>query len=71
MGKSLLAWSLSEYFPDMGFVLWDVVRVDEDVVQVDDDNDVDHICEDVVHESLKSCWCISNPSGITKPLKEL
>jgi len=32
----------------------DVVGVDEDVIQVNDDNDVDHIHEDVIHESLKS-----------------
>jgi len=38
----------------MNFVLRDVVGVDEYFVQVNDDNDVDHICKDVIHESLKS-----------------
>src|SRR5882672_2616837 len=61
MGKKPISAESSEYFPNMSFVLGNVVRIDEDVVQVDDDYNVDHIHEDVVHKSLKSCWCISKP----------
>ena len=53
----------------MSFVLGNVVRVDEDVIQVDDDNDVNHIREYVIHKSLKSCWCISKPFRNYQPLK--
>src|SRR5882672_1486895 len=52
MGKKSISMELSEYFPNMSFVLRNVVRVDEDVIQVDDDYDDDHIHEDIVHESL-------------------
>src|SRR5882672_9712712 len=50
MGKKSISAELSEYFPDMGFVLGNVGRVDENVIQVDDDNYVNHICEDVIHK---------------------
>jgi len=68
-GKKSVSSESSEYFPDMGFVLGNVVGVDEDVVQVDDDYDVDHIHEDVIHESLESCWCISKPFRHYQPLE--
>ena len=53
----------------MSFVLGNVVGIDEDVIQVDDDYDIDHIHEDVIHKSLKSCWCISKPFRHYQPLK--
>src|SRR5882672_11075108 len=53
----------------MGFVLRNVVRIDEDVVQIDDDYNVNHTHEDVVHKSLKSWWCISKPFRHYQPLK--
>ena len=43
-----------EYFLDMGFVF-------RNVVQIYDDYNVDHICKDVIHKSLKICWCMSEP----------
>src|SRR5882672_6435787 len=55
MGKKSISMELLEYFPNMSFVLGNVVGVDEDVIQVNDDNDVDHICKYVIHKSLKSC----------------
>jgi len=61
MGKKSISAEYAEYFPNMGFVLGNVVRVDEDVVQIYDDYDVDHICENVIHKSLKSGGCISKP----------
>ena len=33
----------------MEFVLRNIVRIDEDVVQIYDDYDVNHICEDVIN----------------------
>src|SRR5882672_4511600 len=52
MGKKSVSVEWSEYFPNMSFVLRHVVGVDKDVVQVDDEYDIDHICEDVIHNSL-------------------
>ena len=43
MGKNSISVELSEYFPNMSFVLGNVVGIDEDVVQVDDDYDINHI----------------------------
>ena len=42
-------------------MLSQAVRIDQDVIQIDYDIDVYHVREDVVHKSLKSCWCISKP----------
>jgi len=46
-GRKVLSVESAEYFPNVGFVLRNVVGVDEDVVQIYDDYDVDHICENV------------------------
>jgi len=56
MGKKYVSEELSEYFLDVGFVFGNVIRTNEDVIQIDDDNDVDHVCKGVVHKMLESCW---------------
>src|SRR5882724_60183 len=61
MGKKSVSVESGEYFPNMEFVLRNIVRIDEDVVQIYDDYDVNHIHEDVVCKSLKSSRCISKP----------
>ena len=43
---------VSEDLTDMLTVLFHVVGIDEDAY-------IEHVGEDVVHEALKSCWCIS------------
>ena len=53
--KTIFAKSL-EYLMDMFLVKFFVVRIDKDVVKVDDYADIEHVREDVVHESLKSGW---------------
>ena len=50
-------------------VLFHVVGVDEDVIQVDKDAYIEHVGEDVIHEVLKSCWCISQTEGHNTPFK--
>ena len=44
----------SEHFANVSFVVFQVIGVNEDVVEVDDDRDVEKVLEDVVHEALKS-----------------
>ena len=61
LDKESVSSESSEYFLNMGLVLGHIVRVDENVVQVDDDCDIDHIHENVVHKSLKGCGCIGKP----------
>src|SRR5882672_2795531 len=52
MGKKSVSAEPSEYFLNMSFVLGNVVRIDENVIQVDGDYDINHIHEDVIHKSL-------------------
>ena len=41
-----------EDLTDMLAVLFHVVRVDKEAY-------IEHVGEDVIHETLKGCWCIS------------
>jgi len=59
--KESISSESSEYFLNMGLVLRHIVRVDENVVQIDDDCEIDHICKNIVNKSLKGCGCISKP----------
>ena len=68
-GKRSVSTESAEYFPNMEFVLGNVVRIDEDVVQIYDDYNIDHIHENVVHKSLKSGRCISKPFRHYQPLE--
>jgi len=61
MGKKSISVESVENFPNMEFVLGNVVRIDEDVIQIYDDYDVNHTHENVIHKSLKSGRCISKP----------
>jgi len=54
----------------MKFVLGNIVRIDEDAVQIYDDNDVDHIHEMMFINLWKEAGALVSPSGITDHLKE-
>ena len=41
---------LMENFANVSSVLVDVIRLNEDVVEVYDNTNIDHVCEDVIHE---------------------
>src|SRR5712664_3202911 len=69
MGKKSVSAESAKYFSDVSLVFGNVVRVDEDVVQIDDDNDVNHVHEDVVHKPLESGWSISKPFRHYQPLE--
>src|SRR5882724_338155 len=60
-GKKSVSTESAKYFSNVSLMFGDVVRVDKDVIQIDDDNDVNHICENVIHKLLESCWGISKP----------
>ena len=49
-------------------LLW-IVGVYQDVIQVYNYGDVNHISEDVVHEPLEPCQGVGEPLGHHKPLK--
>ena len=67
--KESVSSESSEYLLNMGFVFGHIARVDENVVQVDDDCDIDHICENIVHKLLKGCGCIGKPFRHYRPLE--
>ena len=54
---------LGEQFPDMGRVLFGVIRIHQDVVQVHDYRDVNHIGKDIIHEPLESSRGVREPLG--------
>ena len=47
-----------EYLPDMFAMEFRIVEVDENIIQVDNNTDIKHVGEDIVHKSLKSGWSI-------------
>ena len=49
-------------------LLW-VIRAYQDVVQVYNYGDVNHIGKDVIHEPLETHWGIGEPLGHYKPLQ--
>ena len=63
-GEQAISVESAEYFPDMLFVLREVVGIDQYVVQIDNDINVYHIGKDVVHEPLKAAGASVRPSGI-------
>ena len=68
-GKKSISAESAEYFPNVEFVLGNVVGIDEDVIQIYDEYDVDQIHKDVIHQSLKSSGCISKPFRHYQPLE--
>ena len=69
MGKKAISTESAEYCPDMLFVLGKVIGIDQYIVQIDNDNDVYHICKDVIHEPLKSCGSVSKAFWHSQPLE--
>ena len=61
MGKKSVSMESTEYFPNMCFVLRNVVGIKEDVIQIYDDYNFNNIHENVIHKSLKHGGCISKP----------
>jgi hypothetical protein len=59
----------SEDFSDLSLVLFFVIGVKEDVIQVYEDADVKQVCKDVIHKSLKCSWSIGKSEGHDTPFK--
>ncbi len=53
----------------MLLVCFHIVGVDEDVVKIDDNTNIEHIGEDVVHESLERSWGIGKSERHDLPFK--
>ena len=63
MGVEVIFLKALEDFMTMFAVLFHVILVEEDVSQVDKDAYIEYVGEDVIHEALKTCWCISQTEG--------
>ena len=48
-----------QYLFDMTPVLHDIIRVDQDVIQVDYYTHIQEVREHIVHEALEGSWSIS------------
>ena len=68
-GKESVSMESVEYFPDVSFMLRKVIGIDQYVVQIDNDINVYHIREDVIHELLKSCGSVSKAFQHYQPLE--
>ena len=71
LGLSIQAVLLksSEYFFNLLMVSGFIGRVDKDIIKVDNHTNIEHICEDVVHEALEGSGCIGQAKGHHHPLK--
>ena len=69
MGNKSVSVESAKYFFNVEFMFGNVVRIDENVVQIYDDYDINHICENVIHKYLKSGGCISKPFRHYQPLE--
>ena len=70
MGGKAISAESAEHFPDVSFVLRKITGIDQYVIQIDNDINVYHIHEDVIHELLKSCGCVSKAFQNYQPLKD-
>ena len=62
-GVKPVALKPSEHFLDMGQVLFGVIGIHQDIIQVHDYRDVNHIGEDIIHEPLETGQGVSEPLG--------
>ena len=66
--KSILLESL-EHLSDMILVVTKIIRVDQDVVQINENTYVEEIGEDVIHKTLKSGGGVGKSERHNTPLK--
>ena len=58
-----------EYFFNLLMVSKLIRKVDKNIVKVDNYTNIEHICEDVVHEVLEGSRCIGQAEGHHHPLE--
>jgi len=58
----------AEYFMDMENMVFEGVRVYEDIVKVNYDANIEHVSENAINKTLKSCWSIGQPLRHYEPL---
>ena len=68
-GIKTIGAKTTKYFANVRAMRGMILRVNENVVQIDDDRDIQHISEDVVHEPLEGCWRVRKTEGHNEPFK--
>ena len=68
-GEKAVSAESVEYFLDVSIMLRKVIGIDQYVIQIDNDINVYHIHEDVIHEPLKSCRSVSKAFWHYQPLE--
>jgi len=58
MCKKSISAESAEYFPNTSLCAQNCVRIDEDVIQLYDDYDINHIHENIAHKSLKAAGAL-------------
>ena len=69
LGVKTVETKASKDLLDMLPMLLQRIRVDQDIIEVDDNAVIKHVTEDVVHESLKSSKSIGKIFGDDQPLE--
>jgi len=54
---------MAEHVPDVLLVGLHILGVDEDVVEVHDDTDIQHVSKDSVNTALEGCRGVSEAKG--------
>ena len=62
-GEKAMQPEMAEHLPDMLLVRLHVLGVDEDVVEVHDDADIQHVSKDGVDKPLECCRGVSEAKG--------
>ena len=69
LGEEIVLSEASEDFTDVFLMGLEVLGVYQDVIQIDDNTDIEEICEDTIDKSLKSHRGVSQAEGHDIPLK--
>jgi len=62
-GEEAMQLEMVEHFPDVLLVGLHILGIDEDVVEVHDDTDIQHVSKDSVDKSLVCCRGVSKAKG--------
>ena len=69
LGEEIVLSEMLEDFTDVSLMGLKVLRVYQDVIQIDDNTDIEEICEDTIDKSLKSRRGVSQAKGHDIPFK--
>src|SRR6266545_5899417 len=61
---------VSEHFFDVFAMICGIVRINEDVVKIDDDRNINHVWKDIIHEPLERGGSIDQPFQDNQPFEQ-